>query len=147
LTGMRDSQVKKRILIVDDEQSVLDAVKLGLANDGFSLESYKDPEEAIGSFDEGTYDLVLLDIGMPKMNGFEAYREIRARDTAVKVCFLTPFQVHRSEFSKMFPELGTVALLQKPIEPSNLKQKLSEVLQQLQAPHKVIRTRPQFYPA
>jgi DNA-binding response OmpR family regulator len=131
LNDAQHLQVKKKLLIVDNEKNVIDAFTSGLANDDFTVESCNDPEEAVGGFEEGMYDLVLLDIGMPKMNGFEVYREIRKRDAAVKVCFLTMFEVHMSEFSKMFPELGSQALLQKSIEPSDLKQKLSEVLQQL----------------
>lgn len=63
--------------------------KTGLEKNGFLVDAFNDPFEALFSFKAGKYDLLLLNIKMPKMNGFELYREIQKIDDKVKVCFIT----------------------------------------------------------
>jgi two-component system, OmpR family, response regulator ChvI len=60
-----------------------------LHESGFKVIPFNDPLLALRSFKPRYYDLVILDIRMPDMNGFELYREIRRKDNGVKVCFLT----------------------------------------------------------
>jgi DNA-binding response OmpR family regulator len=88
-TTHHDDNKNKRILLVDDEQDVTYTIKIVLENNGFLVDSYNDPTLALSNFKLGVYDLLLLDIRMPKMNGFDLYQRIRKIDSNVKICFLT----------------------------------------------------------
>ena len=78
---------KKRVLIVDDEPEI--TLLFNMALDGFMVDSFNDPLLALSKFKQDFYDLAILDIVMPKMNGFELYKEIKKIDGKVRVCFLT----------------------------------------------------------
>jgi len=78
-----------RILLVDDEPDVVVGFEICLEDHGFIVDSFNDPVLALSSFKQGLYSLALFDIKMPKLNGFELYREIRKIDDKVKICFLT----------------------------------------------------------
>jgi DNA-binding response OmpR family regulator len=56
---------------------------------GFEVQTYEDPTVALSRFEPNSFDLVIIDIKMPQMNGYELYREIKKRDSDVKICFLT----------------------------------------------------------
>ena len=116
-----------RVLIVDDEADITDALKVGLERKGFSVDTFNDPQIALAKFKAGAYDISILDIRMPKMNGFELYREMKKVDGKASVCFLTAFDVHRDEFEKMFPDVKVKAFLKKPITIENLVIRLNEL--------------------
>ena len=77
----------KRILLVDDEPDVIYVIKRVLENIGFIVDSYDDPILTLTNFKTGSYDLILLDIKMPNMNGFDLYERIKEIDRNVKTCF------------------------------------------------------------
>jgi DNA-binding response OmpR family regulator len=79
---------KKRILLVGDEHDNSSILKLGLEDAGFQVNAYSDPKLALSAFKPDYYDLLILDIKMPKMDGYELYDNIRKKDDKVKVCFL-----------------------------------------------------------
>ena len=110
----------RRVLIVDDDEDITDALKAGLEHRDFKVDTFNEPMSALAKFTPNTYDLAILDIRMPKMNGFELYREIRKVDGQASVCFLTAFDVHQDEFEKMFPDVKVKAFLKKPITIDNL---------------------------
>jgi DNA-binding response OmpR family regulator len=64
-------------------------LKKALRSSGFSVDIFNDSERALKNFKPHFYDLVILDIVMPKMDGFELYDNLKKRDSNVKVCFLT----------------------------------------------------------
>ena len=74
-----------------------------------------DPVEALSDFEAAAYDLLIIDIRMPKMNGFDLFRELRKIDSEVKMCFFTAFEVYLEEFHKSFPELSSDCFLRKPM--------------------------------
>ncbi len=78
----------KRILIVDDEPLIVKGLKYSLEQDGYETDSAADGEEAINSFFAGNFDLVLLDVMLPKMNGIEVCQRIRER-SSVPIIMLT----------------------------------------------------------
>ena len=80
---------KQRILIVDDESDITTALKMYLEIQGFHVDAFTDPVYALAQFKAGFYQLLILDIKMPEMNGFELYTEIKKKDKTVKVFFLT----------------------------------------------------------
>lgn len=111
----------KRILIVDDEKDITDTFKMALEHqEGFEVITYNDPEKALSQFKENWFDLLLLDVKMPKMSGFELYRRLKEIDSKPKVCFITAFEVYYDEFKRVFPNLDVKCFLRKPISISDL---------------------------
>ncbi|MFL6508817.1 MAG: response regulator [Nitrososphaeraceae archaeon] len=81
--------MKKRILLVDDEPDNSTLFRIALEDSGFEVHTYNNPIDALASFKPSFYDLLLVDINMPKMNGFELYKRILEIDLNVKICFIT----------------------------------------------------------
>jgi two-component system response regulator ChvI len=119
----------KRILLVDDEQDITYTIKMVLENNGFVVDSYTNPTLALSNFKPGLYDLLLLDIKMPKMNGFELYQKIRERDSNVKICFLTASKLFYEEFRRAsaYPRVNKEHFFQKPIRTGDLIRQLNEI--------------------
>ncbi|HEU4823007.1 MAG TPA: response regulator [Nitrososphaeraceae archaeon] len=116
---------KSRILIVDDEPDIARLFKLGLERSGeFEVNVYNDPLVALSNYRPGVYDLLLLDVKMPKINGLELYQKISERDKEengnVKVCFITAYEQYYSEFERLFPNLETDCFIRKPISIDKL---------------------------
>jgi two-component system, OmpR family, response regulator ChvI len=123
--------MKKRILLVDDEPDITITLKMGLeCNEGnqFEVDTFNDAIEGLSNYKADHYDLLLLDIKMPNMNGFELYREIRKRDDKVKICFLTAFEDYNDEFKKIFPKLDAESFASKPISIYDLAKRIKKVL-------------------
>lgn len=115
----------KNILIVDDESEITTPLKIGLEDRGFSVDISNSPREVISNFKSGVYDLAIIDIRMPDINGFELYRELRKRDNRLVIWFLTAFDIHVKEFEKMFPDVDVNLVVRKPIAISDLAMKIS----------------------
>ena len=120
----------KRILLVDDEPDVTYAIEKILENNGFLVSSYNDPTLALSNFKLGFYDLLLLDIRMPKINGFELYQKIREIDSYVKICFLTASEMFYEEYRRLdaYPRLNKEHFIQKPIRTEDLIHQINEIL-------------------
>jgi DNA-binding response OmpR family regulator len=110
----------KNVLIIDDEKDVANALKMGLDHHGFRAQTSTDGVEALAKYKPGVYDLIILDIRMPKISGFELFRRLKKVDPDVKICFLTAFEMYRAEFEKIFPDLPVAGFLRKPISISEL---------------------------
>ena len=117
-----------KILIVDDDTDITLAFKKGLENDGFNVDVFNDPQEALSNFEASKYDLLLLDIRMPKMNGFELYKEMNKIDNDVKVCFITAFEVYYEALREVFPSMEVECFIRKPIEIGNLVKRIKNEL-------------------
>jgi two-component system, OmpR family, response regulator ChvI len=117
-------QGKIRLFLVDDERDITLLYKTGLEQNGFLVDPFNDPVQALSSFRAGQYDLLLLDIKMPKMNGFELYREIQKIDDKVKVCFITAFVTYYQSLREIFDMRDIHCIIKKPIEMSNLIQRI-----------------------
>jgi two-component system, OmpR family, response regulator ChvI len=117
-------QRKIRIFLVDDERDISMVYKTGLEQSGFLVDAFNDPALALSSYKAGEYDLLLLDIKMPKMNGFELYREIQKIDDKVKVCFITAFVTYYESLREIFDMRNIHCIIKKPIEMSVLIQRI-----------------------
>jgi DNA-binding response OmpR family regulator len=121
---------KNRILIVDDEQDIAQVLKMGLEKNGFAVDTYNDPLDVISNFKADSYDLLLLDIKMPKMNGFELYDKLRQIDEKAKICFITAYELYYDEFKRMFPKIKVECFIRKPVSINNLARLIKDELQQ-----------------
>jgi CheY-like chemotaxis protein len=109
-----------KILVVDDEPDITAVFKRGLQLAGFEVDAYTDPVEALNAFTPGEYELLLTDIKMPNLTGFELYREIRKIDGKIKVAFITAFEIYRGEFEKIFPDIDVKFFITKPVSIDHL---------------------------
>jgi DNA-binding response OmpR family regulator len=119
------SATMKTVLIVDDEPDVKLALKIALEENGFEVDAFDDPVMALEHFKKGVYDLLILDIKMPKMHGFELYREIRKVDSQVKICFLTAGEMYYGAYTNIFNENQ---FIRKPIENKELINRVNEII-------------------
>lgn len=111
----------EHILLVDDEEDITKLFKKGLERVGFIVDTYNDPLQSLSNYRAGVYDLLLLDIKMPEMNGFELYKRIRQIDDKIKVCFISAFEEYYDEFRKTFPDLkDKECFIRKPIGVTDL---------------------------
>jgi CheY-like chemotaxis protein len=126
------SSILARILIVDDEPDVNLLLKMVLERvDGFKVDSFIDPESALQYFKSGLYDLAILDIKMPKIDGFELSRKIRKIDNNVRVCFLTAGEMYHERFRRKqlyTSDLDCFFFLQKPISNEVLRKEVDKIL-------------------
>jgi CheY-like chemotaxis protein len=127
------SSQKKRILVVDDEVDITTIFKLALEKVNLHVDVYNNPLLALSDYKAGMYDLLLFDIRMPKMNGFELYRKIKdieeeekkVKNGKPRVCFITAYEEFRSEFKETFPTVEEVdCFLKKPIPMPDLVKKV-----------------------
>ena len=122
----------KKILLVDDESDVLYTIKNILEDNGFQVDTFNDPIISLKSYTSNYYNLVILDIKMPKMDGFELYTKIRVKDPKVKICFLTASEMYYEKFRKTRSEFGRIigedCFIQKPIKNEDLVKKLIAIM-------------------
>lgn len=103
---------RRILLVVDDEPDITLAFSMGLEDSGFVVDAFNDPLLALEAFKKKkSYDLALIDIKMPKMNGFELCKEIRKINDKVKVCFATAFDIQKEDEA----DLTLAASNEKPI--------------------------------
>ncbi|HZA06708.1 MAG TPA: response regulator [Nitrososphaeraceae archaeon] len=122
------TQATKRILIVDDEPDITFVFKIGLEDNGFVVDTFNDPQLAISNFKTNLYDLLLIDIGIPKMNGFELYREIRKIDDKVKACFFTASEAYYMDLVKKYQMSHVNCFITKPIAIEELVKRISKIM-------------------
>ena len=120
-------------MLVDDEPDIALAFKICLEDNGFNGDAFNNPSKALSNFKAGLYDLLLLDIKMPKMNGIEVYQQMKEIDKKVKVCFITASEMHYYEEIRkdIFPILGVKRLIRKPVRIDDLVKDLRDELKSI----------------
>ena len=88
------NKLSKVILIVDDDPDMTSIFSLGLQDEGFEVYAYNDPLDVLSEFRPNYYDLLLVDINMPKINGIELSRQLLELDSNVKICFIKIGRAH-----------------------------------------------------
>ena len=126
----QQESTKKRILVVDDEPDITFTLKEGLEKSGlFDVETFTDPSSALSNFKSGYYDFLLIDIRMPKIDGYELYDKIRAIDAKVKACFISAYNVNYKALREQFPTIK-MECYAKPLEIEELIRKITDELDQ-----------------
>ena len=122
-----------KVMVVDDERDILRIIKRDLEanNNTFTVDIFYSSEQALQAFEghpSDYYDLILTDIRMPKMNGFELYRRIKEKNPAMKIAFITAFEINKEEFNKVLPSIDVKDFIIKPISMSDLIIKLKSIV-------------------
>jgi DNA-binding response OmpR family regulator len=120
----------KRILLVDDEYDIIRLVKMILKDNGFLVDVYTDPTLALSNFKAGFYDLLLLDIRMPEINGLELYQKMKQIDNNAKVCFLTASELFYEEYRRLeaHPWLDKAYFIQKPFRTDEMIDQIKAII-------------------
>jgi CheY-like chemotaxis protein len=125
-----NKSTRKRILVIDDKDDINLAIKVVLESDGFVVTTFNDPLEALRNYKTNLYDLVLLDIRMPTMDGLSVYQRIRKLDDKVEICFLTVGSLNvDEEFAKqVFPILEKEdRFIRKPVSNEELIKRVKQM--------------------
>jgi len=118
------------ILLVDNEPDNTSVLSMGLEDEGFKVDAFNDPILALSNFKPNFYALSILDINMPKMNGYELYKEIRKIDNKVKICILTASEIYNESLRVPPPQLlyDVKCFIPKPIAIDDFVKKVKEEL-------------------
>lgn len=117
------TQTKKRIMIVDDDQDICLTLKLILEKYGFDAECFTSSLVAIEKFRPNQFNLMILDIKMPELNGFELYDKIKKKDANIKTIFLTALanvEDYNTQNKKVYPLKGERHFLSKAVSSNEL---------------------------
>lgn len=134
-TNTITNATSKRVMVIEGDQDVGFLFKLVLEEfiSRLKVDLFQDPFVALENFRPGLYDLVLIDIVNPKINGFELYYKIKKHDGKVKICLLTEFEIgHYEEITKeLLFELNAKKkyFIRKPISNEDLIKQIKEVLE------------------
>jgi DNA-binding response OmpR family regulator len=119
---------------VDDEPDITSSFKEALRDKGFEqVETANNPTLALKNFKAGSYDLLIIDIVMPEMDGFSLYEEVRKIDNKVKICFITAFEVNYQALRAVFPAASTTddigCFIRKPVDMDDLVKRIDAEVQ------------------
>ena len=117
------------ILLVDNEPDVTITFKAILQDVGFIVDTYEDPLIALSNFIPHFYDLVILDIEMPKMNGIDLSRQILELDSNVKICFITAGEANIEVLRELYPTRGIGCFIKKPVTIDQLVRRVKAELE------------------
>ena len=129
---------EKKILLVDDDPDITIVFKLALEDSGFIVDTYQDPSVALSKFKPNSYGLVILDIRMPGMNGFELHKELQKIDPQLIFCFISADAIYYDEVisragdkrgkEEQYSTLNRERFLQKPISNVDLVKRIDEMM-------------------
>ncbi len=125
----QSQQAQKKILAVDDEADLTMLCRLALEYYGFQVDTFNNSQEALSNYEPGYYDLIILDIKMPKMDGFQLYDEIKKKDEKAKICFLTASELYYEEFrNREYNAIDKNLFLRKPIGNEELINQVNRII-------------------
>jgi CheY-like chemotaxis protein len=122
---------RKRILVIDDEPDITFTLVAILEKGGYEVSSFNNPLKALQSFRPRYYDLLIIDIKMPEMNGFELYRKLKEKDSYAKVCFLTAvseFRDYEQYKGDVSPKPNERHFVAKPVSEDDLVRRVSDMI-------------------
>jgi DNA-binding response OmpR family regulator len=114
-TTIEEERLSKVVLVVDDDPDMTSVFSLGLQDEGFEVYTYNDPLEVLSQFRRNFYDLLLVDINMPKMNGIDLSRKLLELDSNVKICFITAGEANIEVLRELYPTRGIGCFIRKPV--------------------------------
>ena len=123
---------EKKILVVDDEPDNASIFTMGLEDGGFKVDSFTNPLLALSAFKEdrrSKYDLLILDIKMPDMNGIDLSRRLLELDSNVKICFITAGEANIEVLRELYPARGIGCFIKKPVTMDQLVRRVKVELE------------------
>ena len=114
IATVEEKRLSKVVLIVDDDPDMTSVFGLGLQDEGFEVYTFNDPLVALSQFRPNFYDLLLVDINMPKMNGIDLSRRLLELDSNVKICFITAGEANIEVLRELYPTRGIGCFIKKP---------------------------------
>ena len=118
------------IIVIDDDVGTALFFKICLEDEGYQVNIYNDPNSLLEEFEPGIYDLLITDIRMPRINGFELASRIRIMDRKIKICLATAFEEYYESIIKTYSNLSFNCIIRKPINKDKfleiIKNRLSE---------------------
>ena len=127
--SQKDDRIQ-RILLVDDEHDIGLVMKLVLEENSFKVDSLTDAFEALKNFNTGLYDLAILGVIMPEMDGFSLYEKIKKLDDKVIICFLTATDdAYYEILKKNYPNINKNCVIHKPVDNESLLRQINSVLE------------------
>ena len=136
VTEKKKRPFSKRILIIDDDPDVTTTFKVGIENSNtYAVENKRievytcnDPLTAVSEFESNFYDLALIDINLPYMNGFQLYEKILHLDINVRVCFMSNGEINREALREIYPALSLGCFIRKPVTIEYLVKRIKSEL-------------------
>lgn len=120
--------MSKRILVVDDEMYIVNILDFSLESEGFRVSSASNGEQALRMAVEENFDLIVLDVMMPKIDGFEVCRALKAKEETKQVPIILLTAKDRDADRKKGEEVGCDAYMTKPFSPGRLIERVRELL-------------------
>jgi DNA-binding response OmpR family regulator len=102
---------------------------LGLQDEGFEVYAYNDPLNVLSEFRPNFYDLLLVDINMPKINGIELSRQLLELDSNVKICFITAGEANIEVLRELYPSRDIGCYIKKPVTIDQLVKRIKSELE------------------
>ena len=127
-TTIEEKRLSKVVLVVDDDPDMTSVFSLGLQDEGFEVYTYNDPLEVLSQFKPNFYDLLLVDINMPKMNGIDLSRKLLELDSNVKICFITAGEANIEALRELYPTRGIGCYIRKPVTIDELVRRVKAEL-------------------
>ena len=119
---------KQRILFVNDDTDTTAVMKVGLSRHGFEVETFVDSKSALQNFKAGMYDLILLDVVMKGLDGFELYNKMRKIDENIQICFISASKSFYEKYKSLYPEIQNEYFIQKPVRIKELANSIDTIL-------------------
>jgi CheY-like chemotaxis protein len=121
----------RRILIVDDDSDIVFTLRIGLENNDSAMQvyNYDNPLNALIDFKSNFYHLLLIDVNMPLMDGFQLCEKILQKDVNVKVCFMTSGEINMDAAREVYPHMSMGCFIKKPITTDALARRIRAELE------------------
>jgi DNA-binding response OmpR family regulator len=129
ITTVEEKRLSKVVLVVDDDPDMTSIFSLGLQDEGFEAYTFNDPLVALSQFRPNFYDLLLVDINMPKMNGIDLSRRLLELDSNVKICFITAGESNIEVLRDLYPTRDIGCFIKKPVTIDELVRRVKAELE------------------
>lgn len=124
------SVMGNNILVIDDDVGTALFFKICLEDEGHQVTIFNDPSSLLEEFEPGHYDLLITDIRMPRINGFELASRIRIMDSKIRICLATAFEEYYQSIIKSYSDLSFNCIIRKPINKDSFLEIIEKRLEE-----------------